>query len=103
MAIFLVPVLYAALNYGLAGALFTASWVTLLAIPRLVDAIDDGNGVGAWAELGQVVLLVALAFLVGQRVTAERDARRSAEAAQRAHLSAEVLYRNLFDSTRPPY
>ena len=58
LAIFLVPVLYAALNYGLAGALFTASWVTLLAIPRLVDATDDRNGVGAWAELGQVVLLL---------------------------------------------
>ena len=102
LAIFLVPVLYAALNYGMAGALFTASWVTLLALPRIVDATDDGNGVGAWAELGQVVLLLALAYLVGQRVTAERTARRSAEAAQRAHLTAEVLYRNLFDSNQAP-
>ncbi len=102
LAIFLVPVLYAALNYGVAGALFTASWVTLLAIPRLVSAVDDHSGVGAWAEVGQIILLVALAFLVGQRVTAERDARRSAEAAQRAHLSAEVLYRNLFDSNQAP-
>jgi signal transduction histidine kinase len=102
LAIFLVPVVYAALNYGLRGALFTAGWVTLLAIPRFFSAIGDRDYVAAWAELAQVVLLDALAFLVGQRVTAERGARRIAETAQEAHLSAEALYRDLFDSNQAP-
>ncbi len=31
MALFLVPVVYAALNYGLQGSIITAGWVTLLA------------------------------------------------------------------------
>ncbi len=56
----------------------------------------------AWAELVQVLLLDALAALVGQRVTAERDARRTAESAQEAHLGAEALYRDLFDSNQAP-
>ena len=47
-------------------------------------------------------LLDALAVLVGQRVTAEREARRIAEAAEEAHLSAEALYRDLFDSNQAP-
>jgi signal transduction histidine kinase len=102
LALFLVPVVYAALNYGFSGALFTAGWVTLLAIPRFFAAVGDQNYVGAWAELAQIVLLDALAFLVGQRVTAERDARRLAESAQQAHLSAEALYRDLFDSNQAP-
>ncbi len=98
LALFLVPVVYAALNYGIHGAMFTAGWVTVLAVPRFLSAVSDRNDVAAWAELAQVVLLDSLAFLVGQRVTAERDARRIAESAQEAHRSAEALYRDLFDS-----
>ena len=56
----------------------------------------------AWAELLQVVLLNALAFLIGQGVSAERAARRMAESAREAHLSAEALYRELFDSNQSP-
>ncbi len=102
MAVFLVPVMYAALNYGLVGAMVTSGWVSVLAIPRFLAAIRDHNYVAAWAELAQVILLDALAFLVGQRVTAERDARHLAESAQQAHLNAEALYRDLFDSNQAP-
>jgi signal transduction histidine kinase len=102
LIIFIAPVLYATFNYGLAGALFTAGWVTVLAIPRFVAALSEHNYVGAWSELAQVALLDALAVLVGQRVTAEREARRLAESAELAHLSAEALYRNLFDSNQAP-
>ena len=102
LALFLVPVMYASLNYGFAGAIFTAGWITLLSIPRFVAAVDDHNYVAAWAEVLQVVLLDTLACLVGQRVTAERDARRLAESAQQAHLSAEAMYRDLFDSNQAP-
>jgi signal transduction histidine kinase len=102
LGLFLVPVLYAALNYGVAGAASTAGWVTVLCLPQFASALSDRNYVGAWAELAQLILLDALAVLVGQRVTAERTARRQAETAQRAHLSAEALYRNLFDSNQAP-
>ena len=58
--------------------------------------------VAAWAELMQVVLLDVLAFLIGQRVSAERAARRLAEISREAHLNAEAMYRDLFDSNQAP-
>ncbi len=102
LALFLVPVVYATLNFGLQGALFTAGWVTVLAVPRFLTAVHSHNYQAAWAELAQIVLLDALALLVGQRVTAERDARRIAESAQKAHLNAEARYRDLFYSNQAP-
>ena len=39
LALFIIPVVYAALNYGLAGALFTSGWMTLLAVPRFVSSV----------------------------------------------------------------
>src|ERR1019366_2005685 len=78
----------------------TAGWVTLLAIPRFVSASGAHDYVAAWAELIQIVLLETLAYLSGARVTAEREARLLAESAREAHLGAEALYRDLFDSNQ---
>ncbi len=100
--IFLIPVMYAALSYGVAGAIVTATWVTVLAIPRVVTYLDDGNSLGAWVEVMQVAVLILIAVVVGHRVSAERTARRVAQAAEQAHLRAEALYRNLFDSNQAP-
>lgn len=102
LGVFLVPVVYAALHYGLRGAVMTAAWVALLDVPRFVGYTGAHEYVAAWAEVLQVVLLGVLAFLIGQGVSAEREARRMAEAAREAHLSAEALYRELFDSNRAP-
>jgi signal transduction histidine kinase len=100
--IFLVPVLIAALNYGLAGAISTAAWVTVLAVPRVASAASAYESEAAWAEVVQVVLLDVLAVLIGQRVSAERSAREVADSAREAHLHAEALYRDLFDSNQAP-
>jgi len=102
LALFIIPVVYAALNYGFAGAAVTSGWVSVLAIPRFLAAVDAHQYVAAWAELLQVVLLDTLAFLIGQRVSSERDARRSAETSRLAHLNAEAMYRDLFDSNQAP-
>ena len=102
IVLFLIPVVYAALNFGFAGALVTSLWVTVLCLPRLVLYLDDHNNVGAWAEVMQLAVLNVIAVLVGQRVSAERSARRVAESAEQAHLRAEMLYRNLFDSNQSP-
>jgi signal transduction histidine kinase len=102
LALFMIPVVYAALNYGLTGALSTSGWVTLLAVPRFVSSIHAQQYGDAWAELMQVVLLDVLAYLIGQRVSAEREARRLAESSREAHLRAEAMYRDLFDSNQAP-
>lgn len=97
--IFVVPVLIAALNYGLSGAVATAAWVTVLAVPRLVTA-DTSQA--AWAELVQIALLDLLALVIGWRMSAERSAREAADSEREAHLQAEALYRDLFDSNEAP-
>jgi len=74
----------------------------VLAIPRFLAAVSARQYVTAWAELLQVVLLDTLAILIGQRVSSERDARRSAEMSRLAHLNAEAMYRDLFDSNQAP-
>ena len=80
-ALFIVPVVYAALNFGFRGAVFTSGWVTLLALPRIFSSLDAHQYDATWFELTQLALLGGLAGLVGQRVSAERRARQRAEEA----------------------
>lgn len=102
VALFIIPVVFAALNYGLSGALVTTAWITALAVPRFVLSIETHQYTEAWAELMQVALLDVLALVIGQRVSAEREARRLAETSREAHLRAEAMYRDLFDSNQAP-
>ena len=79
VSLFLVPVVYAALNFGLSGSLATAAWVTILSVPDLLtidspaDRLDDTI---------QLVIVDAVAFFVGHRVAAEQLARLRLEEAQ---------------------
>lgn len=100
--IFLIPVTYAALNYGLGGAVLTSGWVALLAVPRFIYYADSHAYAAAWTEVLQVVLLGVLALLIGQRVSADRDARSLVLTAREAHLSAEARYRDLFERNQAP-
>ncbi len=102
VALYVVPLVVAALNYGLSGAAATAAWVTLLSVPRVVTAVGQHEAGAAWAEVLQVALLCSLALLIGQRVSGERSVSRRAAAAQEAHLRAEALYRDLFSANRSP-
>ena len=102
LVLFVLPVAYASLSFGLPGATFTAGWVTVLAIPRVAVAVSQHDPSAAWSEILQVVLLDGLALLIGTRVSTERKARGLADAAQAARLDAETLYRELFDSNQSP-
>jgi signal transduction histidine kinase len=102
LVLFVLPVAYASLSFGLPGAAVTAGWVTVLAIPRLAVAVSQHDPTAAWSEILQVVLLDGLALLIGTRVSTEREARGLADAAQAARLDAETLYRELFDSNQSP-
>jgi signal transduction histidine kinase len=79
VALFLIPIVYAALNFGLSGSLATAAWIALLTLPdlALVDAAGD-----RWDDSLQLAVVVAVALFVGQRVDRERFARERAEAAE---------------------
>ena len=94
-ALFLLPLLYAALNFGLRGSLATAAWVTLL---MSLDIVGDLPGMGRmdlWTHYVELVTLDVVAVVVGWRVETERVSRARAEA-------AEIRYRQLYESARVP-
>ena len=102
IVIFVVPVVAGALNYGLAGGIVTVVWVALLDIPRMVEATDQAGTLALWSEVLQLVVLLALALVIGSRVSAETRLRDQADAAQTARLRAELLYQDMFESNRSP-
>lgn len=100
-ALLLIPVIYAALNFGVRGAVGTALWATALMFPDwlFIAGVTTAN---AWIEIGNLFILNAVAFIVGQRVEREEQARMRAEEALRASEVAETRYRALFDEQHAP-
>ena len=77
-ALLLIPVIYAALNFGVNGAVGTALWATVLMCPDwlFIGGLTPAN---AWVEIGNLAILNGVAIIVGQRVESEGEARRRAE------------------------
>jgi len=100
-SLLLVPVIYAALNFGVRGAVGTALWATALMFPDwlFIAGVTTAN---AWVEIGNLAVLNAVAIIVGQRVEREAQARLRAEEALRASEVAEARYRALFDEQHAP-
>lgn len=97
--LFLIPVVYAALNFGLVGSVATAVVVVLIRGAFLVVWHDP---LQLWV-LGVVyVTVLAVAALVGGRVDREVKARREAEAARNAARASETQFRRLFESSPAP-
>ena len=91
VALFLVPVVYAALNFGLTGSLATAAWVTAISLPDFfVINVYEHH----WSDLIQIAIVDSLAIFVGYRVEEERRARLRAEAAGDAFQAAEARTRH---------
>jgi len=100
-ALLLVPVIYAALNFGVRGAVGTALWATVLMFPDWLW-IAGVTAANAWVEIGNLLILNAVALIVGQRVEREGQARLRAEEALRASEVAQARYRALFDEQHAP-
>lgn len=97
----LIPVIYAALNFGVRGAVATALWATLLMVPDVaIDHADDPRK--AWIEVSVLLVVNAIAIVVGQRVERELRARHRAEAALRSSEIAQTRYHALFEQQRDP-
>mgnify|MGYP001791527649 CR=1 FL=1 len=96
----LIPVVYAALNFGVRGSVSTALWATLLMSHDWILAPVTFSV--EWGEIGNLLIINAVALIVGQRVEREEQARRRAEAALRASEVAEARYRALFDEQHAP-
>jgi signal transduction histidine kinase len=95
VSLFLLPVIYAGLAFGLRGSAPTALWCAALTIP---NALLWHPGEEAYAELWQAGLVVAVGIFIGQRIDRERAARIVAERRQRDQQASENKYRTVFDS-----
>ena len=94
-AIFFVPVIYASLSFGREGAVPTAIWTAILALPSI---LFFHSGLDRVAEMGQHLTIITLAVVIASRVDREVDARRRAEFEGRARRVSEAMYRGLFES-----
>jgi signal transduction histidine kinase len=99
VSLFLVPVVFASLRFGLPGAISTATWVVILLLP---DMLYIDVQLNRWADGTQLALICAMSIFVGYWVQKERRARYQAEQAREAHRAAESRYRALFESNHAP-
>ncbi|MBI2321363.1 MAG: PAS domain-containing protein [Chloroflexi bacterium] len=90
-ALFLIPVVYAALNFGTGGAVPTALWCTVLTIPNILFLHHDLTRLGA---LFQMALVFA-----GRRIDRERALRRATETAMQVSRAAEARWRAFFTAS----
>jgi PAS domain S-box-containing protein len=102
LGIFLVPVLYAAITFGLGGGVAVAAVSAVATVPWVVQSLDQQDVIGAWFDVVQIVVLLVVAFFVGRGVRFERLARQAAERSRRDHLLAEMRYRDLFETNSQP-
>ena len=94
-SLYFVPVVYAALNFGLRGSIATAVWSAVLTLP---NTILLHSGLERLGEAWQIGIVVAVGVFVGQRVDKETKARYEAEERERERRSSEARYRGLFDN-----
>jgi len=99
VSLFLIPVVYAGLHFGLRGSLPTALWCAVLTAP---NAFLWHEGVGRLGEFWQAGMVVAVGVLVGQWIDREKRARLEAERRELQRRASEERYRLLFETTADP-
>ena len=102
-SLMLIPVLYAALAFGVTGAIATASWATaLFAAHWLLLGSAPASQDHVWIELVNMAVLMLSGIFVGQRVDVEQAALRRTKAALQLAAVAEERYRGLFEDQPSP-
>lgn len=99
VSLYLLPVVYAALNFGTRGAAPTAIWSLVLTLPNIVLFHERA---AALSELWQASLVLGVGLFIGRRVDREREARQQAEDRERERRASEDRYRGLFDIAADP-
>lgn len=95
VSLYLLPVLYSALTFGLRGSVPTAFWCAVLTLP---NTLFYHHGAEQLAELWQAGLVVVVGFYAGWRADRERQLRHEAERRERERQVSEEKYRGLFES-----
>jgi len=100
VSLFLLPVIYAGLAFGLRGSGPTAVWCALITLPNAL--LWHGDPIGTLGELWQAGLVVAVGIFVGVRIDGERRARADVEQRERERRASEEKYRTVFESAGDP-
>ena len=88
ISLFFIPVIYAALFFGLSGSLATALWCTLLTVPNW---LLWHTGTARFGSISQMLAIDAIAIFVGSRVDEQMKASQALQV-------SETKYRGLFDT-----
>lgn len=88
ISLFFIPVIYAALFFGLRGSLATALWCTLLTTPNW---LLWHSGTARLGSISQMIIIDLVAIFVGSRVDAQFQASQALEV-------SETKYHGLFDT-----
>ncbi len=100
-SLLLIPVIYAALNFGVRGAVGTSlSCTAVIGVHWLMVARLTATHF--WIEASFLIVLNTVAIVVGQRVESEQRARLRAESALRTARHAEFRYHSLFEDQPAP-
>jgi two-component system sensor histidine kinase NreB len=93
-SLFFIPVVYAALRFGVRGSVPTAVWSIVLTAPNVILLHDGLSRLGI---IWQQMILLVVAVVVGLRVDHERLAQAEARTRDEARRISDARYRTLFD------
>ena len=74
----------------------------MLDIPRVAEMADNHRTAALWVEVLQIAVLVVLAVLIGQRVSAETRLREQADAARPGPSARRGALQDMFESNLSP-
>ncbi|MBI2852856.1 MAG: PAS domain-containing sensor histidine kinase [Chloroflexi bacterium] len=93
---FLIPAVYAAVNFGLRGALVTSLTATIITIPNWIFFHESWETLGC---MSQLFVVNFAAYFIGRHVSRERNARLRVGVMRTALDASETKYWSLFDSS----
>ena len=96
-SLFFMPVLLAAVTFGMRGAVATVIWCTMLTMP---NSFVWHVGYERYGEMAQITFVDVAGVLLGMRVDQERKAQARVAAVTRSLELSQLKYRLLFESAR---
>lgn len=94
-SLFIIPVIYAAMHFGLRGTVWTAIWCTVIMTPSWILWHEGADRI---AIITQMAILFSVAGFVGNRRDGERAAQSATQDALGALQVSEEKHRALFET-----
>ena len=96
-SLFFMPVLVAAVSFGLRGSIATSAWCALITLPNTIFRHD---GYERYGEIAQMTFVAVAGVFLGMRVDETARAYARTAAVSRELELSQTRYRQLFESAR---